>query len=75
MIVGAGLRPTTIGAIAETFERIDAAWVEGAELPPAELEDAIDAAALVEDLPALLAALDAYEQRARSSAPHTEAAR
>jgi hypothetical protein len=51
--------------LAETFERIAGWWVEGAELPPAELEGDIDRAVLAGDLGALRAALNVYEQAAR----------
>lgn len=48
-----------------TFERIAAFWIEGAELPPTELEHDIDRAVLAGDLAALSAALSIYEQAAR----------
>jgi hypothetical protein len=51
--------------LAEAFERIAGWWIEGAELPPAELEVEIDRALLAGDLIGLCAALRVYEQAAR----------
>jgi hypothetical protein len=53
-----------LALIGETFARLAAAWVEGADLPAAALEREIDRAALAGDLPALAAALAVYEQAA-----------
>lgn len=51
--------------IAATFEKVTAFWIEGATLPPAELEAGIDDAALAGDLPALRQALEVYLAAAR----------
>ncbi len=53
--------------LGETFARIAGWWVEGAALPSAALEGAIDRALLSGDLGALQATLAVYEQAARES--------
>lgn len=53
--------------LAETFERIAGWWIEGADLPPAELDAEIDRAVVTGDLAALRAALETYEHAARES--------
>lgn len=53
--------------LAQLFERIDGFWVEGAELPPADIEAAIDDAARAGDGAALADALAAYEAAAWAS--------
>ncbi|MGD9724356.1 MAG: hypothetical protein AB7U76_24215 [Pirellulales bacterium] len=56
--------------LADAFERIAKWWVEGAELPSAELEADIDRAVLGRDLGALRVALTLYEQAARVACEH-----
>lgn len=53
--------------LSETFERIASWWVEGADLPPAELEEDIDRAVLLGDVQRIRDALTVYEQAAREN--------
>lgn len=53
--------------IAAMFDDIAAFWVEGAELPPVDLENAIEEAALAGDSAALTAALSVYRQAAQEA--------
>lgn len=59
--------------ICAVFERIDGFWVEGADLPPAALEAAIDKAARHGDASALGEALAGYEAAAWASCVRQEA--
>ena len=55
------------GVLSELFEHIDGWWIDGADLPPAELESAIDEAARHGDAAALTKALAAYKAAAWAS--------